>query len=117
MAQIAPSTTQIRAQVQRLRKNAKVNPNLAVGIRSGAKWSGPEGFAVDGRTYDIAWCTGPLEARSRLAEYDASPRGLVLVTPLDEHQLGADVLARLMGSRLQTVRAWDILLEQFQARQ
>ena len=117
MPQVAPSLAQIRAHVQRLRKNAKVNPNLAVGIRSPAKWSGGDAFAVDGRPYDIVWCSGPLEARSRLGEYDAGPRGLVLVTPLDEHQLGADVMARLMRSRLETVRAWDMLLEQFQARQ
>jgi hypothetical protein len=117
MAQVAPSLTQIRAHVQRLRKNAKSNPNLAVGIRSPAKWSGGDAFAVDGHSYDVVWCVGPLEARSRLAEYDVGPRGLVLVTPLDEHQLGADVLARLMRSRLETVRAWDMLLEQFQARQ
>lgn len=117
MVPVAPSLTQIRAHVQRLRKHAKVNPNLAVGIRSPAKWSGGDAFAVDGRPYDIVWCAGPLEARSRLTEYDVGPRGLVLVTPLDEHQLGADVLARLMRSRLETVRAWDMLLEQFQARQ
>lgn len=108
---------QIRAHVQRLRQNPKVNPDLAVGIRSPARWLGAEDFSLDGRPYDIVWCVGPLEARGRLTEYEAAPRGLVLVTPLDEHQLGADVLARLAKGRLETVRAWDILLEHFKARQ
>ncbi len=117
MAQIAPTTTQIRAHVQRLRKNPKLSRELAVGIHSTAKWSGGDSFTVEGQPYEIAWCTGPLQVRHLLTEHDASGRGLVIVTPLDERDLGADVLARLARSRLETIRAWDMLMEQFQAKQ
>lgn len=118
MTAVAPSTSLIRAHVQRVRrKAAKGTPDAAVGIRSTARWIGADSFLVDGRPFEIVWCTGPLEVRQRLVDYDAASRGLVIVTPLDEHELGADVVARLMRCRLDTVRAWDMLLEQFQARQ
>jgi hypothetical protein len=116
MAQVAPTMTQIRAHVQRVQKNADRMAGLVVGIRSAVRWSGGDSFAVDGHQYDISWCTGPLEMRQRLADSVTSGRGLVVVTPLDDHAVGADVLARLAKSRLDPIRPWELLLEQFQVQ-
>jgi hypothetical protein len=113
----APTTTQIRALVKTVLQNPKSRRDLPIGIRSPVRWEGSDSFKLDdGRVYELAWCTSPLQVRSVLTAR-SDERGLVLITPLEDHAIGADVLARLAKGKTRTIEAWDLLKELFQARE
>lgn len=113
MTLLAPTTAQIRAQVEAILKQD--SGVLALGIRSPGRHSWPERLECDGRSFDLVWCESSLAARQALAERDGGP-GLVLLTSLAPDVLGDDVLARLAKARLLTIEAWEMVRDAFQAR-
>ncbi|WP_174436286.1 BREX-2 system phosphatase PglZ [Azospirillum brasilense] len=113
MTFLAPTTAQIRAQVEAIVKHdAQVR---ALGIRSPARHAWPERLECAGRAFDLVWCESSLAARQALAGQDGDA-GLVLLTNLTPDVLGDDVVARLAKARLLTVEAWEMVREAFQAR-
>lgn len=113
MTLLAPTTAQIRAQVEAvLKQDARVR---ALGIRSPGRENWPERLDCAGRSFGVVWCESSLAARQALAELD-DHAGLVLLTHLGADALGDDVLARLAKARLLTVEAWEMVRDAFQAR-
>ncbi|WP_051340733.1 BREX-2 system phosphatase PglZ [Azospirillum halopraeferens] len=113
MTVLAPTTAQIRAQVEAIVRH---DPQVrALGIRSPTRQPWPDRLDCAGRAFDVVWCESPLAARQALCERDDGT-GLVLLTGLGPDALGDDVVARLAKARLLTVEAWEMVREAFQAR-
>ncbi len=85
-------------------------------LRSGATWTGPASLDVDGQPVDVVAAVSTLHVRELLAARVAGMPDLVLITPLTEADLGADVMARLAGRRVVALEPWTLVLEAFRAR-
>ena len=86
----------------------------AIGVHSETRWQGPAEVSLDGVLVPVAQCDSVLAAREQLAARKAD--WLVVVTPLEITDLGADVQARLFRHRLFRVERWDLLRARFNAR-
>ncbi len=112
MTTAAPTFSQIKAQVTAIRQ--KIPKARIIGIRSTAKWTG-ERFKHNGpETFCIEQCDSPLQMRIALQDDDGSATK-VLITGLDERELGDDVLLRLTKRRLFPIDSWQIVKTLFQA--
>lgn len=79
-------------------------------------WEGPDRLKLPGeRSATIAWCPSELALREQLAAADGAALR-ILLTDRAEHELAADVLARLPKRRLPRVEPWVALLQLFQAQ-
>jgi hypothetical protein len=109
----APTFSQIKAQVMAIRQ--KVPDERVIGIRAAGRWSGAQ-FRQEGEeTFYIVQCDSPLHMRMALHEpHDATIT--VLITNLDEAELGDDILVRLARRRLFPLDSWQIVQLAFQAR-
>lgn len=128
-ALLNPSARQIVAQVDAVLRH---DPNATViGIRAQRNDDWPACLTVGNREFAVAWCPSPIAVREQLVEIanesmaisgqiseELSRKlpGLVVLTPLSDSALGADVLARLSRGKVFSVEAWDMLRHAFQAR-
>lgn len=125
-----PSARQIVAQVDAVLRHDK--SATVIGIRAQHNEDWPPTLAVGDREFAVAWCPSPISVREQLValadgtmadsgqasgESPEKMPGLVLLTPLSDHALGADVLARLSRGKVFSVEAWDMLRHAFQARE
>ncbi len=113
MAAGAPSLYHITTQLDRVLKDEKDARVLA--IRSPSRGAWPLDVERNGRRFRLRWCSSPLEVREALSEERHD--GLIVLTDLQETDLGSDVLARLARGRLFSIESWRMLRETFQARQ
>src|SRR4051812_17871705 len=112
---LAPSRQQLETQLDSLLER---EPEARVlGVQSPVRRPWPEVVEKRGRRFRVAWCESELEVREALAELEQREDArLLVVTPLDEGRLGADVAARLPRARLVTASRWDALRSAFRAR-
>ncbi|MEZ6051281.1 MAG: hypothetical protein R3C02_07840 [Planctomycetaceae bacterium] len=109
----APSFSQIKAQVAAIRQ--KVPQAKVIGIHSPGRWTG-EPIARDGdQDYAIHQCDSPLSFRLALRQTTDEQMTKVLITNLDEHDLGDDILLRLAKRRLFQIDPWQIVRSLFDA--
>lgn len=108
------TTSQIRAQVATIYK--KRPGDRIIGIKTGGRWEGAERELIGDREFRFVQCYSPLEVRESLIESDGGDTTLVVVTDLDERDIGFDVLARFAKRRLHPLRAWQLVVDLFQAR-
>jgi len=110
----APTFGQIKAQVAAIAKKAGEEARV-VGLRSPGRWTGDRTKQDGERLYVIEQCDSPLAVRIALRE-ELGPNAVkVLVTNLDEQDLGEDVLVRLAKRRLFPLDSWQIVKTLFQA--
>jgi hypothetical protein len=70
-----------------------------------------------GRRFRLAWCDSELLIREQLdAVEEDGTDGIVVLTPLDTADLGADVLGRFPHARLDETDRWGALRSAFRAR-
>ncbi len=113
MTQTAPTFRQIKAQLAAIRK--KIPTAKSVAIRSKAKWTGSTRQQDGTEIYFIHQCDSPLAMRIALRE--AGDRvTTVLITDLDDHEIGDDILVRLKPRKLVPLDSWQIVKALFQAR-
>jgi hypothetical protein len=112
MHMAGPTLAQVREQVSAVRH--KVRGAQVVGIRADA-WDGPDTIEFGDRSFRVVVCQSPLHVREELLEL-RDGAGLVLLTPLSEQELGADVMARLAKRQVFDIDTWRIALDLFQAR-
>jgi len=109
----APTFSQIKAQVTAIRQ--KVPNARVIGIRAARRWTG-ERLKQDGQeTFRIEQCDSPLHMRMVLQSDDGTAI-TVLITSLEEGELGDDILVRLARRRLFSIDSWQIVKLLFQAR-
>lgn len=110
----APSFSQIKAQVAAIRQ--KVPQARVIGIRSLERWTG-QALQHDGaHEYAIHQCDSPLEFRLALRQPASDEVTKVLITGLEESELGDDVLLRLARRRLHAIDTWQIVRSLFEAQ-
>lgn len=113
MTTAAPTFSQIKAQVAAIRQ--KVHKARVIGIHTTGRWTG-ERFKQDGQErFHIEQCDSPLQMRIALQDDDGAATK-VLITSLDEKDLGDDILVRLTKRRLFPIDSWQIVKTLFQAR-
>lgn len=82
-----------------------------VGVHA-ARWRGDDSIAVHGVTFPVRWCPSALAVSERLAALGDDDR-LIVVTPLDDRDLGLDVLARLARRRLHHPERWQMVRDAY----
>jgi hypothetical protein len=89
----------------------------AVAIRLESPQGLPDALRVRGRQFPVRWCESGLSLREALCELDQQPAGeaALLVTPLSDAQLPADIAARLTRARVFQARDWEIVRPLFGA--
>ena len=113
MRTAAPTFSQIKAQVTAIRQKL---PNARViGIRAAGRWTGERLQQEGHETFRIEQCDSPLHMRIALQE-DHGAAVTILITSLDEGDLGDDILVRLARRRLFPLESWQIVKLLFQAR-
>jgi hypothetical protein len=99
------------AIIRRQRPEARV-----IGIAVAGIWRGGRELRVDGETLPVAFCASALQVSDVLVSraQDGSP--VVIITNLNDDQLGLDVLARMAGRRLYRIDRWQMVRDLFRAR-
>jgi hypothetical protein len=109
-----PTLAQIRAQVQAVWE--KDRAASVIGIRAPLTVAVAEVLPVAGAALPVARCASVLAVREQLAADPRPDVPLVLITPLDETELGADVVARLAQRHLFAIDPWQLVKDRFHAR-
>ena len=115
---LSVNEAQIAAQIDALLDR---DPHTrVVALRSASRQAWPNGLTRRERHFELYWCESRLalrEALDRLEQEGASEGcGLVLLTPLGEQDLPADVVARLARGRLFQPQGWEIVRQLFGAQ-
>jgi hypothetical protein len=92
-----------------LPKNRERKP---IGIRVAGSYQGASSMVVAGHTLQVLQCDTVLSVREALLNH---PNDSIILTQVEERELGWDVLARLARTKLHTLQPWPTLLELFQA--
>ena len=104
---------QITAQLAAIRK--KVPNTRSVAFRSKEKWTDNTHQEDGGETCLIHQCDSPLAMRLALRE-GRDTVTTVLITDLDDHEIGDDILVRLKPRKLVPLESWQAVKALFQAR-
>ena len=112
MTLAAPSLSQIKAKVASVRQ--KLPKAKVIGIHSPGRWTGDSATA-DGE-FSIFQCDSPLSFRMALREAVPEHATKVLITNLEDQDLGDDVLLRLAKRRLLQIDPWQIVRSLFDAQ-
>ena len=75
-------------------------------------WRGGDSITAGAATFRVAWCESALAVSEQLAALDEGER-LVVLTPLPENELSADVLARLARRRLIHPDRWQMVRDAY----
>ncbi len=85
-----------------------------LGVRAQPRWDGPDTFTHDDVPVRVVPCVSALAVREALLDRD--PAGwLVLLTDRNDADLGAGVLAHLVGHRVRTPDPWQAVAARFAA--
>jgi hypothetical protein len=110
----APSFSQIKAKVVSVRQ--KLPKARVIGIHSQTRWTDKAEW-VDGEDeYSIVQCDSPLAFRAALRRSVGSNGTTVLITHLQDQDLGDDVLLRLAKRKLMKIDPWQIVRSLFEAQ-
>jgi hypothetical protein len=112
------STPQIAAQLERVL--ASDPSTVALAIRAKARQPWPETLNQRGRQFALRWCESSLAIREALCDveqHDPATAGLVVITPLETHEIAEDIAARLARARVFQPEGWDIVRQLFQAKE
>ncbi len=110
----ATTRAQIAALASALRGKSDGALRGVLGVTTRERCDGSEDVAVGAARVPLRQCDSALEVREALQ--DAGDGPLVILTPLDDGDLEADVRARLHSRRLTTLRPWDAVAIELGAR-
>jgi hypothetical protein len=114
------TVAQVRALVRKLRRGNRHGEGpgpIIAAARVRGEWVGPATVAVDGEDIDVVVAISELALREALVEHEESERSLVVLTRLEEGELGTDVLARVARRRVHRLDPWETVAELFGARE
>lgn len=80
------------------------------------RWSGEQHYQDGGEQFAIYQCDSPLAMRIALRERNDADVTTVLVTPLEDLEVGQDILMRLQPRKIISLDGWQIVKALFQAR-
>jgi len=110
---------QLRFEVDRIRRRDRESgeESLVIGLHAPGPWRGDAEVNLGDRRYAVVRADTALEFRDALAGAQADDRPTVVLTALDQADLGHDVVARLARGKLWPVDAWEGVKGLFRARQ
>lgn len=111
---LIPTPAQIRAKVSAVLD--KVPEARVIGIRSPLGVELGESLHIGDADLAVARGESVLDIRDRMAALADAAGPLVLLTPIPESELGADVMARLAKRQLFGIEPWQLLKDRFRAR-
>ena len=111
---MVPTPAQIRAQVSAVL--GKLPDARVIGIKSPLTVELGDTLRLGDKELAIARSESVLEIRERLQELAEGSAPMVLLTPVDEAELGADVVGRLARRQLFSIDPWQLVKERFRAR-
>ncbi|MEQ8856845.1 BREX-2 system phosphatase PglZ [Gimesia sp.] len=114
MTLTAPTFSQIKAQVATIQQ--KTTRADVIGIHSRGRWSDETRIQDGDQTYLIYQCDSPLACRIAIREPVPDKTTKVLITGLEENDLGDDLRYRLAKQRLFPLQPWQIVCSLFNAR-
>ena len=114
MSAATPTFSQIKAQVTSILQ--KLPHARTIGIHAAGRWTGETERRDGTHLYLIHQCDSPLAMRVALRQPIEEGATKVLITPLEEADLGIDILLRLAKRRLFQIDSWQIVQSLFQAR-
>ncbi len=114
MTTTAPTFSQIKAQIAAVRR--KIPHARTIAIRTPERWSGEQHYQDGGEQFAIYQCDSPLAMRIALRERNDDDVTKVLVTPLEDLEVGQDILMRLQPRKIVSLDGWQIVKALFQAR-
>jgi len=104
----------VRAYVRQLRK--KQRRDRVLGIRAQPVWTGGSELEVDGTTVHVRPCVSALAVREALVKHaDSRDDYLVVITDVDDDDLGHGIRSRLVDGHLHPVKLWETIKESFAA--
>jgi len=89
----------------------------AVGLHVTSSWQGPNKVEFDFGTADVVRADTVFEIRETLRSAEKAKKRVILLTKLQQGDLGHDVVARLARSRLFAVNQWASLCSLFKAKE
>ena len=90
-----------------------------VAMRADSRQDWPEAIARRGRRFAVHWCESRLALREALSGLDDqvdAAQGLLVLTPLRDHEVPDDVAARLARARVFQLCDWDVVRQMFDAQ-
>ncbi len=111
MSGLSPAV--LESQLATLLEKAPQEHGRPIAIRHLGAWDGPEQLVIGGAVYPVVQADSVLAVRAALQDAPGQP--MLVLTSLERHALGRDVLARLFRRRLHAVDPWSLLLARFNA--
>jgi hypothetical protein len=111
---VVPTPAQIRAQVSAVLE--KIPDARVIGIRSPLTAELGDTLRLGDVELAVARSDSVLEIRERLEGLTEGSAPMVLLTPVAESELGADVLGRLARRQLFSIDPWQLVKDRFRAR-
>jgi hypothetical protein len=111
------SVAQIGAQLDAVLQRDPDATAVAIRAPNAGPW--PEVIQRGGRAFRVRWCESRLALREALTDQESAGVGadaLILMTPLADTEVPADVAARLARARVFQPRGWEILRQIFGAK-
>jgi hypothetical protein len=119
MAAFPLTPQQLRSELERVRRKDREDgdASLVIGLHAPGPWRGDDEVNLGDRLYAVVRADTALEFREALVKAEAEDRPTVVLTALEQADLGHDVVARLVRSRLWPVDPWEGVKGLFRARQ
>lgn len=110
-------TVATEAQLRALAGVLLRDERRVLALRADAEWPGPEVVDTAAGPVRVVPCGSPLAVREALTDHGRAGSGerLVVLTPCGEHDLGLDVVARLVSGRVRSLDPWSAVLGLFGA--
>lgn len=86
-----------------------------IGIHARPEWSGEPALTVEDTVVRVRACPSALAVREAIKEH-GDDGYLVVITDVDDADLGAGLRVHLHNGRLHTLRPWELVKQSFQAR-
>lgn len=110
-----PGPAMVLAQVRHLR--SKAFKDRIIGLRSSLPYQGEERLEDEKECVEVVQCDSPLAMREAMRRELPENTTRVVVTALDETDLGDDIRLRLPKRKLVTIDTWEVVLQLFKARE
>jgi len=87
-----------------------------IAMRSRSRWDADSSLRVDGEEFMVAQCDSELAIREAALKASTSSLPLVIITELQEPEIGTDMLARFLRRKLLRMDVWDSLRDLLDAK-
>ena len=108
---------QLEQEIRRVSQKESDLDALVIGVRAEDEWQGDGELSVDERRFAVVRADTVLAVREAMATAEADRRPTILLTALEQSELGHDVVARLARGKLRQIDVWESVKRLFLARQ